>query len=211
MSANHMKPASQERAPVAGRDYWPDGYQPGRRWKPPSQWPIGWLLLAFGAIFLALQTLWRHAEGSLLELWVVGHGTVQPAAQLIHWLSPDLGAYAVRFSIRAQSGGPGINILNGCEGLDVLFLLWAALAVSGLRWRSLLLGFCLGTPLVWLLNQGRVVALFYANRVDKELFALLHGTVGPLVLITLIALAFLLLLKADARAGQSTAPTPAHR
>lgn len=198
-----MKPPAQERPPVAGQDYWPDGYQPERRWKPPSRWPIGWLLLAFGAVFLALQTLWRLAEGSLLETWVVGIGTVQPAAQLVHWLTPELGAYAARFSIRAQSGGPGINILNGCEGLDVLFLLWAALAVSGLRWRSLLLGFCLGTTLVWLLNQVRVVALFYANRVDKELFALLHGTVGPLVLITLVALAFLLLLKADASAGQS--------
>jgi hypothetical protein len=40
------------------------------------------------------------------------------------------------------------------------------------------------------LNQVRIVALFFANRADRELFALLHGTVAPLLMVAAVALFF---------------------
>jgi hypothetical protein len=47
--------------------------------------------------------------------------TVWPASIWIGFLTPDIGAQAVGYSIKAPGGG--MNIINGCEGLDVLFLL----------------------------------------------------------------------------------------
>jgi exosortase/archaeosortase family protein len=74
--------------------------------------------------------------------------------------------------------------------LDVLFLLWSALVVTATGWRRRIFRFVARTGLVWALNQVRVVVLFYANREDKELFALLHGTVAPLLIIVVPTAAF---------------------
>ena len=62
-------------------------------------------------------------------------------------------------------------------------------------WRARLGGVLVGTVLVFVLNQGRILALFYAYRSDKPLFDLLHGTLAPLLLIALSALFFLFWLK----------------
>lgn len=186
--------------PKPGVDYWPDGYAPeARRWWAAGPLPLGLQIVLFCGIYLLLQSQWKSVFGGVLEHWVVARGTVEPAALWVRLLTPELQPFAASFSLRAGSGGPGIHVLNGCEGLDVLFLLWAALAVSGLSWRWWLTGFLVGTPLVWLLNQVRVVALFYANRADKDLFALLHGTVAPLLLIACTLIAFLALMRAGLR------------
>lgn len=194
--------------PRPGIDYWPDGHIPERTRLLSDRAVAVLRVLVFCGMYVALQSLWQSTQGGPIEQWVVADATVFPAALWVDWLTPDLRAYAIQFSIRAASGGPGINVLNGCEGLEVLFLLWAALVVSGLPWRWQLIGLLLGTPLVWLLNQMRVVSLFYANRADKDLFALLHGTVAPLLLITLVGVAFLLFMRlATSATPEKSAPT----
>jgi exosortase/archaeosortase family protein len=171
-----------------GIDYLPDGFSdPEHR-----PWPLALQVSVFVAMFLTCQWLWSLAAGHAVEHLVVAQATVLPASWWIDWLTPDLGVKAVNFSLRAPGGG--INVLNGCEGLDVLFLLWSALVVTAMGWQRRIFGFVGGTGLVWALNQVRVVVLFYANREDKELFALLHGTVAPLLLIVATTAAFVLLL-----------------
>jgi len=165
-----------------------------------------WLQLAlFVPGFAALSWAWSRAAGTPLEALLIADATVAPAARWIGWLTPAAGAAAQGFSIRAPGGG--INVLNGCEGLDMLFLLWSALVAVPMGWRRRLVGLLGGTALVWLLNQLRVVALFYANRHDKDLFALLHGTVAPLLLVLCLTLAFVALLSwRAAPAGAAARP-----
>jgi exosortase/archaeosortase family protein len=79
--------------------------------------------------------------------------------------------------------GGGLNILNGCEGVEVAFLLIAALCAMPGSHRRRLCGMAVGVSLVFMLNQARILALFYAFRYDKVLFSLLHGTVAPLAMI----------------------------
>jgi exosortase/archaeosortase family protein len=164
------------------------------RFKETSQnsWPLWLQVLVFVLAFATLQILWGFAQGTVVERIGVDRATVMPAAWLVNLFTPDVHASAVGGSIRAPGGG--INILNGCEGFEVLFLLVAALVVTPLTWRQRAIGLLGGAVLVWVLNQGRIVVLFYANRADKELFALLHGTIAPLVLVVTVAIAFLLYL-----------------
>lgn len=145
-------------------------------------------LAAFLGIFLLLQGLWAGARGSAMERAVIDQATVGSAVVLINWLTPEVGAIASGPRIRAPGGG--LNILNGCEGVEVLFLLLAGLSVLGLPARRWLVGVTYACLLVFALNQLRILALFYAYRSDKSLFSLLHGTVAPVVLIAL-AVAFL--------------------
>ena len=63
-------------------------------------------------------------------------------------------------------------------------LIAAFLAIAG-SWRMRLSGIVLGSMLIYGLNQARIVALYFAVRHDKALFELIHGLIGPLVIIAL--------------------------
>lgn len=160
----------------------------------PKAWALR--ILAFTALFFAMQTWYASARGSWVEQLVIDHLTVAPAAWLINLLDPEVGVLAMGSKLRAPGGG--INVLNGCEGTDVLFLLVAGLLISPLSWRARLAGALVGAALVFALNQVRVVALFYAFRADRELFGLLHGVVTPVVLIAAIAIFYMIWLRRHA-------------
>lgn len=133
----------------------------------------------------------------MIERMVINEATVKPAVMLINTWTPEARAIAVGASIKAPGGG--INVLNGCEGTEVLFLLIAALVAYPMSWRFRALGVLTGTFLVYLLNQMRLLALFYSYRSDRALFDQLHGLVAPLMLIAL-SIAFLItMIRWDAR------------
>lgn len=117
---------------------------------------------------------------------MIHEATVKPAVALLGLISPGLGASAAGASIKAPGGG--LNILNGCEGTEVMFLLAAAFMALRLRWRARLKGLALGMLLVFALNQARILALFYAYRHDRAVFDLLHTLVLPALLIALTTL-----------------------
>ncbi|RJP66676.1 MAG: exosortase/archaeosortase family protein [Comamonadaceae bacterium] len=192
----HNKPstpstASADLTPAAGK---------------PRQLPQLLQVGGFVLVFLVLQTAWAKASGTWLEALVIGDMTVWPAAVWIGLLTPDIGAQAVGYSIKAPGGG--MNIINGCEGLDVLFLLFAAFVVYPAVWYRWVGALATGIVAVWVLNQVRVVVLFYASRHDKELFALLHGTVAPLVLIALVVIFFAAFVSWSARRSRQASLEP---
>lgn len=154
-----------------------------RRRRPPR------LLLIFLAVFFALQYAWEMSRGSPIERAVIDHATVAPAAWLIDSLWPGQGIRAEGHRLVSPHGR--LNVLNGCEGLETLFLLVAAVLAYPFPWRARLAGLLLGTLLVYGLNQARLVLLWHAFQQDRALFGLLHGTVLPLAMVALCLLGFL--------------------
>jgi exosortase/archaeosortase family protein len=149
---------------------------------------LGQSLVIFLAVFIAMQALWHWAEGSIVERLLVDHVTVRPAAVLVNLLTPNVRAMAI--GTRLSAPGGGINILNGCEGAEIAFLLFAAFAAVRLPWRGRLVGLLTGGLLIYGLNQVRILALFYAYRTDQALFDALHGMVAPVILIAATGLFF---------------------
>jgi exosortase family protein XrtM len=132
------------------------------------------------------------------RLWI--HDlTVGSATALIHLLTPEVKAVAEGSRIVAPGGG--LNILLGCEGTDVVFMLAAAFAVFPMAARWRLSGMACGLLWVFVLNQLRIVALFYAFRSNQGLFDLIHATIAPLLVVVLVALFFYAWL-------QSASPPP---
>jgi hypothetical protein len=119
--------------------------------------PIAARMAVFLGAFTAQQLVWQGLRGSFVERLVIHWGTVQPAAILIGLLTPGAHAQAVGFSLVAPGGG--LNILNGCEGMEALFLLSAAFSAVplpiGQRWRGLLLG----VVVVFVVDQLRILML----------------------------------------------------
>lgn len=154
-----------------------DAFPPTR----PARAPIWRVGLVFLLALLALQAGWSALRGSAAERAVIDQATVGTAVALVRRLTPEVDAQAR--GARIQAPGGGINVLNGCEGTEVLFLLWAALLAAPLSWRWRLQGALLGLVWVFALNQLRLLALFYSYRDNREVFNLLHGLVAPGVLV----------------------------
>jgi exosortase/archaeosortase family protein len=135
---------------------------------------------AFVVLFALLLGGYEAARGTWLERFVVEDATVATAAGVIRAIDPALPVRAE--GARLVAPGGGLVVLAGCEGVDVLLLLTAAMAVAPMPWRARLAGLAAGTLLTFALNQARVVGLFYAFRADRELYASLHGVVTPLAM-----------------------------
>lgn len=152
----------------------------------------------FLLIFIGLQWGWDQSRGTTLERWFLDDVTVGTSVVAINMLTPHLAAVAQGASILATGGG--INVRNGCEGTEIWFLLLAALATYPFLWRVRLIGLLAGTAFVFVINQIRLLGLFYALRNNRALFDHIHGLIAPLVLITCTISFFLILLRADQRA-----------
>ncbi len=162
---------AQEPAPqrVAGRSLWQT-------------------LLGFILAFLALQGAWTACRDTWVERLVIHQATVRPAVAAIRLLTPQVLARPVQAAIEAPGGG--LRILNGCEGTEIMFLLAAAFVAVPLSPRRWIPGLALGLTGIFLLNQARILILFYAFRADRALFDTLHTLVLPLLLVALVALYF---------------------
>jgi len=115
-----------------------------------------WRLFFFLAMFASLQALYGAAKGSWVERLVIDQAIVKTAAWLIDTVDPSVGVTPAGPRLRAPGGG--INILNGCEGTEAAFLMMAAMLVAPLSMRARLSGLLVGTLVVFVLNQARVVA-----------------------------------------------------
>jgi exosortase family protein XrtM len=154
--------------------------------------------LAFVASFMAFQALWEAARNTWIERLWVHDLTVRSATALINLLTPQARATAEGTRIVAPGGG--LNVMFGCEGTDVVFMLSAAFVVFAMPLRARLWGVATGLAWVLLLNQARILALFYVYRSDRAVFELLHSTAAPLLMVVLTGLFFHLWLEmANAR------------
>jgi exosortase/archaeosortase family protein len=143
-----------------------------------------WRACGFLAAFAVQQLWWQSVHGTRIERFVVHDLIVRPAAALVNQLTPTVHAEPVGSTLCAPGGG--LHILNGCEGTEALFLLVAAFAVVPLTWRWRIGGVLSGVVLVFVTNQARILALFYAYRANHAVFDQLHGTLTPVAVVLIV-------------------------
>lgn len=166
-----------------------------------------WRTAIFLAVFALLQGWYNTAaRDTWIERMVIDQVTVQSAARLIQSFDPSVGVQPVGSRLHAPGGG--INVINGCEGIDVMFLLIAAMLVAPIPMKARLAGMALGILVTLGLNQIRVIGLFYAYRMDRSVFDMLHGVVAPMLLIVAIAGYFLFWLNWHASSKSALPSTP---
>jgi exosortase/archaeosortase family protein len=140
-------------------------------------------LIVFVAVFLLLYGALQFASG--FQRWFIDDLTVPLAAWAINTTGVSPVPVHANGSRLVASGG-GLNVLQGCEGLDLLCL-WIAAATAGpFTWRARLLALTLGTALVFALNQVRLVSLYHLYRSHRDWFGDAHGLWWPLALVGLV-------------------------
>jgi len=140
-------------------------------------------LAVFLLIFCSLQYGWQLCRDSVIEHVIIDVVTVQPAALLARMLTPQHDVVAVGHSLHSPQAT--MNVLNGCEGLDALFLLVAAFMAATLPWRVRFLYIATGALLVYALNQLRLVALWQLYLINRDWFGISHTLLFPLGLMLL--------------------------
>lgn len=143
----------------------------------------------FLATFFALQLTYSHGRDGAFEQFFIHTLTVRPSVWLINEMTPAENVVAQAH--RLVSPFAKLSVLNGCEGVEAAFLLFAAIMAFRAPWKHKLTGVMLGIALIYALNQVRIVALYYAWRYDRDGFNMLHGVVGPTVIIVAACLFFL--------------------
>lgn len=150
--------------------------------------PLFFVIL-FLAVFVLLQTSYSNSRDGVFETFFVQTLTVKPSVWLINIITPT--ELVTASAHRLVSPFAKLSVLNGCEGIEAMFLLLAAISVYSTSWKRKFVGAALGVLLVYVLNQARIVALYYAWRFDRDAFNTLHGVVGPTLIIISACLFFL--------------------
>ena len=146
-------------------------------------------IAVFVAVFLLLYYGVQSAAG--FQRWFINELTVPLAAWAINvlGLAP---VTVVASGPRLVAAGGGLNVLQGCEGLDLLCLWIAAVCAGPFRPLPRLLALTLGTAIVFALNQARLLSLFHLYRTHRPWFGDAHGLWWPLALVMLIWALYLL-------------------
>jgi exosortase family protein XrtM len=109
------------------------------------------------------------------------HGVVNICADLINWIAPKeqvLAQYNHLLSTKAD-----LEIVRGCDGAGVLFLLVSAIVVFPSSWRRKLMGLILGIGLIYIVNLLRVSALYFVIAYHQDWFLLIHTYLAPTLMI----------------------------
>jgi exosortase H (IPTLxxWG-CTERM-specific) len=102
-----------------------------------------------------------------------------------------LGERATVHGTEIQSGSFGVNIENGCNGVETALLLAAAVLAFPAGWRQRLTGFFLGFLAIQVLNLIRVVSLVWIGRHKPSLFDSSHTVIWQSVVVLFGVLIFL--------------------
>jgi len=107
-------------------------------------------------------------------------------AQLSNALLNMLGAGTVRNGAFVSSPDFSFHVVEGCTGQFVFFLLLAAVLAFPTRWSSRLLCLLIGGTLIFVLNQIRIVSLYYVGVHWPHLFEDLHVYVWQGLIIVIL-------------------------
>lgn len=150
---------------------------------------LGWrFLLLFVAIYVALYLGYSAIPDALLRDHLYYYGIVCPSKVLINWLAPEEHAMGQHNGLTS----PGVNLLivRGCDGSGVMFLLIAAIVAYRAAMTRMLLGIAGAVLLIYLLNQIRIVALFFVESHRPSWFMPIHVYLVPTFMVLGAALYF---------------------
>ena len=85
------------------------------------------------------------------------------------------GAAAVEGAILRAPGGFAVEMRDGCNGINVMVLLWAAILAFPASWKLKAYGLAAGTLAIQLLNVARFISLFYIGQYSSTWFDFAHG------------------------------------
>ena len=145
--------------------------------------------IRFFVLFAVLACASEAVRGGPGETAWVQHLFLQPTAALINALEPGEHAVVAGRAIASQTSM--LRVTRGCEGTELLLLLFGAILAypAGLLIKTR--GLIAGVALAYGLGIARLLALHYPLSSAPHAWDALHGLVLPALPLALIALYFM--------------------
>jgi exosortase family protein XrtM len=109
------------------------------------------------------------------------HGVVTICADLINILAPLEHVLAQQNHL--LSAKANLEIVRGCDGVGVLFLVVSAIVAFPSTWRRTLIGLLLGVGIIYLLNLLRISILYFVIAYRPDWFQLIHVYLAPTLMV----------------------------
>jgi exosortase H (IPTLxxWG-CTERM-specific) len=103
-----------------------------------------------------------------------------------------LGEPASAVGTQILSPGFAVDVKNGCNGVEAMLILVAAVLAFPASWRQRLAGLAVGVAVIQALNLVRVVSLFWLGVHRRDIFETFHTAVWQTILILVAVGIFLL-------------------
>jgi len=116
------------------------------------------------------------------------HGVVAICADFINMFVPL--EQVVGYQNHLLSTKADLEIVRGCDGVGVLFLLLSAIMAFPVNVNRKLLGLILGIGLIYIANLLRISMLYFVIAYHGEWFLLAHTYLAPTLLVLLTCLYF---------------------
>ena len=148
-------------------------------------------LVKFFAILIAAYLLiaWNPVNDHVIVPFT--HGVAQVSGAVLR----AMGQPVTVDGTIIRSARFGVNINNGCNGVEAMLILLASILAFPASMKARAMGLLLGAIVVQILNAIRIVTLYLLGAYQPKLFDLFHTAVWQ-ILIILSAIAFFLIWSA---------------
>lgn len=111
------------------------------------------------------------------------HGVVSICADLINLFTPLEQVLAKQNHLLSPKAD--LEIVRGCDGAGVLFLVMSAVLVFPSGFNRKLIGLALAFGLIYVINLLRIGVLYFVIAYHSEWFQLIHTYVAPTLMVVL--------------------------
>lgn len=111
--------------------------------------------------------------------------------------------------IQSLSSGFAVSIERGCNGLEAVIILFAALVAFPAPWKHRAIGFAIGFVAIQALNLVRIISLFYIGQWSQVWFDWFHHYLWQALIILDALVVWLIWLRYLPRPAQLAPPPPA--
>jgi exosortase family protein XrtM len=144
--------------------------------------------IVFIVLFIFLQTI-HFAVRPYVTPFIVYKLTTNVSSKVINILTPDEKSFCQQEYV--TSGNFRLKIARGCEGIEGIFILIAAILAYPVGLKSKLKGLGGGILIIYCFNIARIVGLYYTLKYKPSLFDMMHMYVGQTVIIIIAVIYFI--------------------
>ena len=153
----------------------------GLHWLRTSRYHEWLQFILFAGCYAVLNYGYFKIPIDLFMNLIYYHGVVAVCADLINWVAPAEQVLAQHNHV--LSAKADLEIVRGCDGAGVLFLMVSAIVVFPSNWRRKLVGLVLGVGLIYGLNLLRVSGLYFVVAYHNDWFLLIHTYLAPTLMV----------------------------
>ena len=135
----------------------------------------------FALVYVILHSLYFAIPDDVLRDRIYYHGVTTISADIINAMAPSEKVRAVSNQIRSPRAA--LEIVRGCDGSGVVFLLAAAIIAFSASIGHKLIGIFGAAVLIYVVNLARIIGLYFVVAHRGEWFTPLHTYFIPTLLI----------------------------